>query len=83
MSRVAAEGGTASPLRAHVATRNAGFIACLAGVLVMISGRYVPGAPFWLAYAGLSGIVFGWGLLGLSMFRRAAEARRAALDAKS
>ena len=59
----------------HLATRNAGFIACLVGALVMISGRYMAGAPSWLIYAGVSAIVFGWGLFLLSMFRRAADAR--------
>ena len=56
-------------------TRNAGYVACLVGTLVMISGRFMAGAPAWLAYVGLAGIVFGWGLLGLSMVRAAAQAR--------
>jgi hypothetical protein len=41
----------------------------------MISGRFMQGAPVWLVYVGLAGIVFGWGLLGLSMVRAAAHAR--------
>ena len=57
-------------------TRNAGYVACLLGTLVMISGRFMAGAPVWLVYVGLSGIVFGWGLLGLSMVRAAGRARR-------
>lgn len=57
--------------------RNAGYVACLIGTLVMISGRFVQGAPVWLVYVGLAGIVFGWGLLGLSMVRAAARARLA------
>ena len=56
-------------------TRNAGYVACLIGALVMIAGRFMAGAPAWLAYVGLSGIVFGWGLLGLSMVRGARQAR--------
>jgi hypothetical protein len=59
----------------HLATRNAGFVACLAGALAMISGRYAAGAPSWLIYVGVSVIVFGWGLFLLSMVRRAADAR--------
>ena len=59
----------------HLTTRNAGFIACLVGALVMISGRYMAGAPSWLIYLGVSVIVFGWGLFLLSMVRRAADAR--------
>ena len=57
------------------ATRNAGYVACLIGTLVMIAGRFMAGAPVWLVYVGLAGIVFGWGLLGLSMVRAAAQAR--------
>lgn len=52
--------------------RTGGYIACLLGCLVMITGRFGPGAPVWLVYAGLGGVVFGWGLLGLSVYRRAA-----------
>jgi hypothetical protein len=64
-------------------TRNAGFVACLAGALAMISGRYMAGAPAWLVYVGVAGIVFGWGLFGLSMYRRAADARARPSRAKS
>jgi hypothetical protein len=62
---------------AHVSsgTRNAGYVACLIGTLVMISGRFMQGAPVWLVYVGLAGVVFGWGLLGLSVVRAAARAR--------
>ena len=60
------------------ATRNAGYVACLVGTLVMIAGRFMAGAPVWLVYVGLAGIVFGWGLLGLSMVRAAAQARSGA-----
>jgi len=55
-------------------TRNAGYVACLIGTLLMVAGRFMAGAPVWLVFVGLSGIVFGWGLLGLSMVR-AAQAR--------
>ena len=57
------------------ALRNAGYVACLIGTLVMITGRFMAGAPVWLVYIGLAGIVFGWGLLGLSMMRAASQAR--------
>jgi len=50
-------------------TRNAGLVACLVGVLIMVAGRFMHGAPPVLIYIGVSVIVFGWGLLGLSMFR--------------
>ena len=50
-------------------TRNAGLVACLIGTLVMLAGRFAPGAPPVLVYVGVSVIVFGWGLLALSRFR--------------
>jgi hypothetical protein len=62
--------------------RNAGFVACLIGVLAMISGRYATGAPAWLVYLGVSVVVFGWGLFGLSAWRRAGHARARARDSK-
>jgi len=57
------------------ALRNTGFVACLAGTLVMLSGRFMAGAPAWLIYVGVSGIVFGWGLFGYTAYQRAALAR--------
>ena len=57
-----------SPER-RIPTRNAGYVACLIGVLVMLTGRFVHGAPPLLIYVGVSVIVFGWGLLALSLFR--------------
>ncbi len=50
-------------------TRNAGLVACLIGVLVMVAGRFMHGVPSVFVYVGVSIIVFGWGLLALSMFR--------------
>jgi hypothetical protein len=50
-------------------TRNAGLVACLIGVLVMVAGRFMHGVPTVFVYVGVSIIVFGWGLLALSMFR--------------
>ena len=35
----------------------------------MVGGRFMHGAPSILIYVGVSIIVFGWGLLALSMFR--------------
>jgi len=60
--------------------KNAGFIACLAGVLVMLSGRYVAGAPAWLVYVGVGVIVLGWGLFACAMLQRAADARAANVE---
>ncbi len=58
--------------------RNLGFVFCLVGALVMIAGRFAPGAPAWLVYVGLSGIVFGWGLFALSIIQRMSAVRAAA-----
>ncbi|HXU99629.1 MAG TPA: hypothetical protein VG166_03945 [Caulobacteraceae bacterium] len=59
----------------HRGTRNAGLVACLAGVLVMIAGRYLAGAPAWLVSVGVGIIVFGWGLFAYAFVRRIAMAR--------
>jgi hypothetical protein len=72
---------TSQPVRRDP-LRNAGFVACLVGALAMISGRFAAGAPVWLVYGGVSVIVFGWGLFGLSAWRRAGHARAHALDSK-
>ena len=61
-------------------TRNAGYVACLLGVLVMMSGRYATGAPAWLVYVGLPVILLGWGLLAYAVFKRAAYARAHPFD---
>jgi hypothetical protein len=58
--------------------RNLGFVFCLVGALIMIAGRFMAGAPAWLVYVGLSGIVFGWGLFALSILQRLAAVRAAA-----
>ncbi|MBA3812111.1 MAG: hypothetical protein H0X27_10830 [Caulobacteraceae bacterium] len=55
----------------HRATRNAGFVACLVGALLMISGRFVPGFPPWAVPAGLGVILLGWALFAWSFFKRA------------
>ena len=55
--------------------RNAGFVACLFGVLALIAGRFMPGAPVWGVYVGVGIIALGWGLFAWSMLRRAAYAR--------
>jgi hypothetical protein len=59
----------------HRGTRNAGYVFCLIGVLVMISGRYMPGAPGWLVALGVAIIVFGWGLLAYATVKRLGKAR--------
>ncbi|MEO8812174.1 MAG: hypothetical protein ABI376_04585 [Caulobacteraceae bacterium] len=52
------------------AFRNAGFVACLVGVLTMLTGRFVGGAPAVLAYVGVSIVAVGWGLFALALFTR-------------
>ncbi len=53
--------------------RSAGLVACLVGVLVMLTGRFVAGAPVWLVWPGLAIIAAGWVLLALSAVRRPAS----------
>jgi hypothetical protein len=59
----------------HRGTRNAGYVFCLVGVLVMVGGRYLPGAPVWLTSVGLAVVMFGWGLLAYALFKRVALVR--------
>ena len=59
----------------HRGTRNAGYVCCLVGVLVMVAGRYLAGAPAWLTSVGLGVVVFGWGLLAYALFKRVALVR--------
>lgn len=60
---------------AHRGVRNAGLIACLVGVCLMVAGRFMPGAPGWLANAGLGVVIFGWGLFAYAFARRLTLAR--------
>src|SRR5258707_15817982 len=59
----------------HRGTRNAGLVACLLGVLVMIAGRYMAGAPVWLVSVGVGGVALGWGLISFALRKREAMAR--------
>jgi len=51
--------------------RNAGFVACLLGALVLLASRFVGGVPHDLRWAGLGVIILGWALFAWSMIRRA------------
>ncbi len=77
---VAASGPvTREDIRAHGrGLLNVGYVACLLGAVVMLVGRFRTGAPPWLVYVGLSGIVFGWGLFAFVSWSRFALARRRA-----
>ena len=61
--------------------RNLGYVCCLVGVLVMITGRFMAGAPIWLTSLGVAVVVLGWGLLARSVFKRAVMGR--SLSSKS
>ena len=54
--------------------RNLGYVCCLVGVLVMITGRFMAGAPIWLTSLGVGVVVLGWGLLAHSLYKRAVMA---------
>ncbi len=59
----------------HRGTRNLGLVACLVGVLVMIAGRFMPGAPVWFVSLGVGVVVLGWGLIAFALWKRVAMAR--------
>ena len=60
--------------------RNAGFVACMVGALVMVVGRFAPWAPVWLVAVGVAIIALGWGLFAWSMLQRWAAARASLED---
>lgn len=66
----------------HRRTREAGLIACLVGVAVMVAGRFMPGAPIWLVSVGVGIAVFGWGLIAYALMKRVAMARALAMKAR-
>ena len=59
----------------HRGVRNAGYVFCLVGVMVLIAGRFMQGAPAWMLSVGVGIIVFGWGLLAYATMKRLARAR--------
>ena len=63
--------------------RAAGFVACLVGALVLISGRMVAGAPPWLVVAGLLTIAAGWLLFAYVIVRRTRYVRAHPFDPQS
>ncbi len=63
--------------------KNIGFVVCLVGALAMIAGRYMPGAPRWLTYIGVSVIVFGWGVFAYALVKRVAYLRARAPTGKN
>ncbi|HEY1414534.1 MAG TPA: hypothetical protein VGF42_01460 [Caulobacteraceae bacterium] len=60
----------------HRSTRNLGYLCCLLGVLALVAGRFMSGAPTWLMSLGLGVVIFGWGLLAYAVARRVALVRR-------
>ncbi|HZL00361.1 MAG TPA: hypothetical protein VFC47_10715 [Caulobacteraceae bacterium] len=62
-------------------TRNAGFVACLLGTLILVGSRYMAGVPGWGVYLGAAVIAVGWALFVVSVFKRAAWVRAHPFDA--
>lgn len=60
----------AAPRSNPPAWRNAGFLCCLTGVLVMVAGRYVPAAPAALKWIGLAVILAGWACFAYALIAR-------------
>ncbi|HWF01376.1 MAG TPA: hypothetical protein VG248_16370 [Caulobacteraceae bacterium] len=54
---------------------NAALATCLVGVLVMVGGAFMHGAPGWVRFAGLLVILCGWALFGVAIWRRMAYMR--------
>lgn len=75
---VLSEADVAAVRACHRGTSSLGYVCCLVGVMVMIAGRFMAGAPAWLTSVGVGVVVFGWGLLAYALTRRVAMARRLA-----
>ena len=50
--------------------RFAGFIACLAGVLILVVGRFRLGGAPWLLWTGVAVIAAGWSCFIYALVRR-------------
>ena len=62
------------------AAKNAGLVACLVGVLVMVAAARRVGIPIWMAPVGVGVIVLGWGFFAWSILKNIALARARAKD---
>jgi len=60
--------------------KNAGLVACLVGVLVMVAAARHVGLPPWMAPVGVGVIVLGWGFFAWSILKNTALARARAKD---
>jgi hypothetical protein len=59
----------------HRKERNAGFVACLAGVLMLVWARFGAGVPPAILGASLVVIAAGWALFAYSILKRLAWVR--------
>lgn len=60
--------------------RNAGFVASLLGVLMLVWARFGAGVPSAVLWAGLAVIAVGWALFAYSIFKRLGWVRAHPLD---
>jgi uncharacterized membrane protein len=61
--------------RLHRTERNAGFVACLVGALILVWARFRAGAPPAFLWVGLGVIALGWALFAYSIVKRLAWVR--------
>lgn len=54
----------------HRRERLIGLVGCLVGVVLLVIGRFRPGAPVWLTWAGLAVVVASWTLFAFVIYRR-------------
>jgi hypothetical protein len=63
--------------------RNAGFVACLLGVLLLVWARVGSGAPVFVLWIALAVIAVGWGLLVWSVIKRVGYIRSHPFESES
>jgi hypothetical protein len=60
--------------------RNAGFVACLVGVMVIVWARTQPSAPHLALYAGFAIVGAGWLCFAYSLYKRTTWVRTHPFD---
>ena len=64
----------------HKGKRQAGFVGCLLGVLIMAAGRFSAQVPDWTVWLGLAVVAVSWALFAFVIYSRTNWARSHPFD---